>query len=620
MTHNIYTADFETTVYEGQTSTEVWAAALCPLDSANVSVFHSITDFFRYLYNQNKDMLIYFHNLKFDGTFILNFLLRQGDMKLALKNERWLKDKDMPYNSYKYTISNMGQWYDITVRYKRHYIVFRDSLKILPFSVKTIGKAFNTAHQKLEMEYIGKRYAGCAITTEEMEYIKNDVHVMSEALSELYRIDKVKSTIGASCLSEYRGTYNKYAWEKYFPDLTEYHLPSDYGYKDVDKYVRSAYRGGWCYVQPDKANRVITGGVTADVNSLYPSMMHSMSGNYFPVGEPVEVTHNASLLSLYSDITKYFYFVRIRTRFKIRENHLPFITIANNLLYPARECLTTSDIYDGDTGKYYSYYKDIDGTVQPAEVTLTLSCVDYELMQKHYILSDTVILDFIVFESKKGIFDGYIDKYAEIKMNSKGAMRQLAKLKLNNLYGKFATSPDSSFKVAYLDSGRLKFRTVNAKERQVVYIPIGAAITSYSRRFTITAAQKNYQHFIYADTDSIHCDTTADKINGINIDPVKFCCWKIETAWDTGIFVRAKSYIEHITTEDGESCDPYYNIKCAGMPPSSKKIFSAGLADGTYTLSDFKVGLTVSGKLLPRQIVGGTVLRETTFKMHPKKY
>ena len=58
---DIYCADFETTVYENQTYTEVWAAAIVPLGSSEVTILHSITDFFRYLYKQNKDMLIYFH-------------------------------------------------------------------------------------------------------------------------------------------------------------------------------------------------------------------------------------------------------------------------------------------------------------------------------------------------------------------------------------------------------------------------------------------------------------------------------------------------------------------------------------------------------------------------------
>ena len=37
-----YVADFETTVYEGQTSTEVWAAAIVEIGSSMVTVLHSI--------------------------------------------------------------------------------------------------------------------------------------------------------------------------------------------------------------------------------------------------------------------------------------------------------------------------------------------------------------------------------------------------------------------------------------------------------------------------------------------------------------------------------------------------------------------------------------------------
>ena len=45
--------------------------------------------------------------------------------------------------------------------------------------------------------------------------------------------------------------------------------------------------------------------------------------------------------------------------------------------------------------------------------------------------------------------DLYIEKYRKIKETSKGAQRQLAKLFLSSLYGKMATSPESSHKIAY---------------------------------------------------------------------------------------------------------------------------------------------------------------------------
>ena len=51
-------------------------------------------------------------------------------------------------------------------------------------------------------------------------------------------------------------------------------------------------------------------------------------------------------------------------------------------------------------------------------------------------------------------------------MNSKGAMRTLAKLFLNNLYGKLASSTKSSFKKAYVN----KFLENNPSEFVILQI------------------------------------------------------------------------------------------------------------------------------------------------------
>ena len=121
-----------------------------------------------------------------------------------------------------------------------------------------------------------------------------------------------------------------------------------------------------------------------------------------------------------------------------------------------------------------------------------------------------------------------------------------------------ATSTDSSFKVAFLKpDNSLGYFTVVENMKKPGFIPIGSAITSYARNFTIRAAQKNYygkdeRGFIYADTDSIHCDLKPEEIQGIKVDPKEFSCWKLESCWDVGWFVRQKTYIEHITHEDLE--------------------------------------------------------------------
>ena len=72
------------------------------------------------------------------------------------------------------------------IKKNNHFIELRDSLKLLPFSVKRIGESFKTKHKKLEMEYKGFRYAGCEITEEEKKYIANDVLVVKEALEFMF--------------------------------------------------------------------------------------------------------------------------------------------------------------------------------------------------------------------------------------------------------------------------------------------------------------------------------------------------------------------------------------------------------------------------------------------------
>lgn len=429
-------------------------------------------------------------------------------------------------------------------------------------------------------------------------------------------------------------------YDRFFPDLTQFALDEKlYDASNADKYIRKSYRGGWCFLVKEKANKIYNDGITLDVNSLYPSVMHSESGSKYPHGKPTFWKGNYIPEKCKQD--NIYYFIRLKTQFKIKENKLPFIQIKTNFLYMSTASLETSDVYDKKKDKYYEYYIDRNGKKTKATVTLTLTCTDYELMKEHYNLYNTEILDGCYFFSSSGIFDYYIDKYKNIKMNSTGARRELAKLFLNNLYGKMASSDDSSFKVAYLkQDGSIGFKTVEEHKKKTGYIPIGSAITSYARNFTIRHAQANYygkdkRGFIYADTDSIHCDLTIDEIKMCKIDSKAFCCWKPEASWDIAYFTRQKTYIEHVIKENLKDINnPYYNIKCAGMPDRCKNLFLVSMIgtdeernDEKYnkeekeflktkrTLEDFTLGLKVPSKLRPVRIAGGIVLEPTTYEM-----
>ena len=641
--------DFETTVFEGQEETEVWASAVVEMKTEDVKIFHSIGETFDYFRSLNENLICYYHNLKFDGSFWLQYLLHREDYKQAIyatsedpNSLHWIDDvEDMENNSYKYLISVIGLWYSITVKLDTGYVIeFRDSLKLLPFSVKKIGKDFETKHKKLEMEYEGFRYSGCEITDAEKEYIANDVLVVKEALEIMFKEGHKRLTIGSCCLNEFKKKYHKDVYKDIFPDLYSMKLNEDeWGSDNVGEYIRKSYKGGWCYLVKGKQNKKFHHGTTLDVNSLYPSMMHSMSGNIYPIGTPFFWQGNYIPDFLKNDINKYF-FVRIKTRFYLREDYLPFIQIKNSYFYNSNEALETSDIYIEEEDRYVNTYIGRDGKLKDTIVELTLTQTDYYLFIEHYHLVDFQILDGIWFYTEVGIFDDYINKYKQIKQESKGAKRALAKLFLNNLYGKMATSPDSSFKIAYIkEDGALGFEQVKQAEKDAGYIAIGSAITSYARNFTIRAAQRNYygknrKGFIYADTDSIHCDLSPEEIMGVNIHDTEFCHWKCESEWDYGIFTRQKTYIEHIVIEDGEKVEPYYNVKCAGMPNHCKDLFVDSVVgydikenpkkydeeelefvSTPRTIEDFEIGLKIPGKLVARNIKGGILLTKTTYEM-----
>ena len=659
--------DFETVVTgdKKQNNTEVWSAASIDLSVENtldnVVVQGSIEDFFKYIFSIHNKVIGYFHNEKFDGSFILDYLLKNG-----YNFVHDVKEKDMKNKDFSCLISAKGQWYSIKIKHGGRIYEFRDSYKLLPFSLKSLGKSFKTEHQKLEMEYTGERYANCVISEEEMEYIKNDVLVLKEALNIMEDEGHTKMTIGSCCMSEWKNEYHPSKFKELYPNLYGLNFPiyneysHDYGSYSAGDYIRKSYKGGWCYLLPNKANKLYTAdiefngkkiaGTTCDVNSLYPSMMHSESGNRYPIGNPHFFI--GDIPDYVENDDEIYYFVRVKTRFYLKEGKLPTVQIKDNILYHGRhrEWLESSDYRDKDGNYYKEIFNDITGEIEQVIPELTLTKTDWILLNEHYNLEDTVILDGCWFYTDIGIFDNYINKYAKIKMESKGAKRGISKLFLNNLYGKTATSVDASIKVPFLDEdGIVHF--YNLEEENVGkagYIPIGTAITSYARNFTIRAAQANYDNFIYADTDSIHCNCSPDDIIGCPEDPVKFNCWKYEACWIEGIFVRPKTYIEFVSHENREPVDkPYYNVKCAGMPDRAKsnfvsKLINEPLNDDNIedyekyigikglnedeiafhrlpkmTLEDFKVGLTVPGSLKPKRVIGGVVLFSNDYVMRP---
>ena len=102
----IYSADFETTT--DKEDCRVWAWALCEVGNVdNFRYGNSIDSLFEWMQRQDS-LTLYFHNLKFDGEFILYWLFHHNFA--FVRNRKELVDR-----SFTTLIGYMGQFYSITI-------------------------------------------------------------------------------------------------------------------------------------------------------------------------------------------------------------------------------------------------------------------------------------------------------------------------------------------------------------------------------------------------------------------------------------------------------------------------------------------------------------------------
>lgn len=174
------------------------------------------------------------------GEFIIYYLLKNGFKHVTDK-------KDIEENTFLTIISDMGQFYSIEVYFKKYKnrtckkITFYDSLKIIPFSVKDIAKSFGLPISKLEIDYKKEREKGHILTSEEKDYIKNDVLIVAKALNVIFNEGLTKMTQASNALSDFRKIIKENKFEHYYIHLD----------KVLDEEIRKSYKGGFTYLSPE---------------------------------------------------------------------------------------------------------------------------------------------------------------------------------------------------------------------------------------------------------------------------------------------------------------------------------------------------------------------------------
>lgn len=595
--HLKWSADFETTTDENDC--RVWAYSLSNIEDPDKFLYgNSLDAFMDWCANPKENYTLYFFNLKFDGAFIIAWLLKNGFTFIEDKKERG------DGGTFTTLITDNGQFYSIEIYFevKKHRVNkvrILDAMKIFPgFSVERIAKGFDLPIRKLELDYTKKRPEGWEITPEEVDYIRNDVEIVARALKEMFKRGLTKMTIASDALNYFKDNFK--GFRKYFPILSP----------DIDGEIRASYRGGFTYASPKYTEIEVRNGITLDVNSLYPSRMVY---EYMPFGQPVRFDGEYQYDSEYPLYVQTFTCI-----FDIKPDKIPSVQIRNNLSFMPNEYIESTN---------------------NEQITLSLTSIDFELFKEQYNFKNMVYHGGWKFKQSKGLFDNYINFWTEQKITAgkegNAAQRQIAKLMLNSLYGKFGLSIKTAKKAPVLDhDGVVRYVNLPAEEREPCYIPVACFVTAYGRAKTIRTSQairdyslKKYGRdaYLYSDTDSIHCLLTDEDLEElkdiIDVDDYRLGAWAKEAEFTRALFIRQKCYIEEI---EGK-----INVTVAGLPKYLAPLinfdnFRKGFSTMNMDLNEMVRIAKQNGaglediaklhhKLTYKYVQGGVILADTDF-------
>lgn len=552
----------------------VWSWAIAPLDDDTIYTGTTIESYIE----KAADLggIHWFHNLRFDGAFLDATLYDDPPIGLGLGVGSWMP-RHVPQGHASALISDQGAHYSRYVHmHDGRRFEIRDSLKKFPnTSVADLAKMYGAEVGKGEIDYTAERPHGYQPTREEWAYIRADVDIARTALRVAEAIGNTGLTIGGDAMSEYRATMPG-KFRTVFPELD----------RNLDDWIRRAYRGGWTYVNPKYQGQVLEAeGSVWDVNSMYPAVMRYSS---YPIGDPTPLAPGQLTLRGHPHVI-----VGALLDATIKPGRLPMIQVKGDARY--------------DPVTYQTQVGGIEwfGTE-----------IDWALLNDQYDVEIHEYIAGFAFRGMRGLFDKYIDKWMTVKeatgatmaaekaagrigspaYNKAAGLRAQSKFQLNNLWGRFAINPLRAGRLPEIDpDGIVRYPLTPQQYDEPAYTAAGVWTTSYARDRVIRAAQSFGDRFLAADTDS--CHVLGIDPGSLEVHETKLGAWKREATFTKATYLRAKAYAEQMA--DGE-----VEAHVAGLP---RKLLQGARVE------DIAIGTTYSGKLVPRRVPGGVILVSTDF-------
>lgn len=569
----IWGADFETTSvanlnHPDHRRVRVFEWSLCSVADPNVSYRgNDISTFYKQIEKGPKNTLVYFHNLNFDGEFILWDLVDRG-----VEVENILRPKNN-LMSFEYRVG-------------KKKIMFRDTMDKFPnMSVKGVALVVAPQYPKLHLDEGEKLWEnlipeGYVAPPEFQEYCRRDAMIVALAVQSELNEGRSRLTSSSEAYHRFMEWYDiqhgEKAFERDFPSLS----------LEYDEIFRRSYRGGVCAVNPKFKGMTVEGPRCFDIRGMYPSVM---STSMLPYGAPIDFGSRVPDTDLY--------IVRFMCEFKLKDEskYFPFIQMKNNSRYVETE-----------------FIKESNGITE-----LVLPSVAHKMFMERYDIYNDCDYEYWGFKGRTDIFTDYIEELVTERQKYPKSVdpyrNQVYKDLSNMLYGSFALNPRyDKVDVVMKEDMTLKFNTALdiGKPR---YMVMATFITAWARKKIVEAIEANYENWVYSDTDSMWLIADSKGIV-VGDNPGD---WEYET-WDDskkpypyGKFLRPKTYV--LADENMKVYKKYdkfgrlqSSITCAGMPDIVKE---------TLEYEDMYPGNSFEGKLQSTRVRGGRCLIERNYTL-----
>lgn len=579
----------------------------------------------RILEQNKRNAIIYFHNMKFDAYNILYALLMLG----------YIHTDDI-----KQLVTQDSSWYTFRLNYRGISLEFRDSYKLISQPLRSFQKTFGLSIGKSTEDSWKDRLDEVATVnallnrTESglMEYALLDVDVLQAGLDKFWELQggKKASKLTAASLaySEWLSVIEEHGYRTADGVYHEGFIEEDKKKKltivmdnDMPKFIHDitnyTYRGAVCYPNPDYTNKTLKGTyVYIDANSLYPSaMLPSVQGrnrynqmeltHYYPVGVPLRLKSMPSEEKM--NDRRYVSFLKLRIKAKIKPDAvIPFVSLGRQ----------------GRVGEGFNRLYRTNDFLREIDETFWVTSIDYRSIQNYYEIEEQEFIEGILYTPKNtsnDIFNEYISKWRKIKEQAarekNAGLKQLAKIMLNSLYGKFAQSIDNieTF-FEFGENGSLTVSEGNFDGKtSLKNMGIAAMITSYAREILLDVANLlSPEEFLYCDTDSIIMTESGwrkiREVKGL-LDKAEFGCWDVEHIVKEVKILHQKCYM--ITEFEAFQRDHKRErtvVKCAGASEDIKRFIR---------YDNFNRGETIKGARMKKakQTIGGIILESRPFSI-----